>query len=306
MTEPAVPAEVFDVRAWASLAGDRSRARAFVTALGARLGPAFRDPELIDISDNPDARAPLMAALTHVRSGVLLLLIPGGTATLGRDHGEADERPAHEARIAPFLLAREPLTIEHWELLDRRPALCEDLDDGMPAIGVSWTAAKAWLAEAGAGLRLPSEAEWELACRAGTTTKYPWGEEMDLARCWYGSNAYTRFSAHPPAEHRDDGIWNPLGLVDMCGNVFEWCEDDWIPGYDEFSGRLRDGRPRRAPDVSERVARGGGWNDHCEHCASAFRFKARTDHEADDFGLRPASSLDPELIRAALAEARAA
>jgi formylglycine-generating enzyme required for sulfatase activity len=113
--------------------------------------------------------------------------------------------------------------------------------------------------------RLPSEAEWEYACRAGTTTEFSFGDDVsDLGEyAWYGDNSDDRI--HPVATKKP----NPWGLYDMHGHVLEWVEDDWHFGY---NGAPNDGsawidKPRGA----NRVMRGGSWNNDARYCRPACR-----------------------------------
>ena len=103
---------------------------------------------------------------------------------------------------------------------------------------------------------MTSESEWEYACRgtghpAGTTTQYFWGDEMDDSYCWYGENSGKK--THAVTEHMNKA--NAFGLVDMSGNVWEWCQDKRINNYNNGP---RDSLPRTS-DSSYRVYRGGGW-----------------------------------------------
>lgn len=274
---------LLDLDAWGS-ADELEQDRA-IEAAGNLLGPAFRW-----LGTEPYAcreQRFRIATFRHERSGAELNLIPGGRYEMGHDQRSSEESPRHEVRVRPFLIGRSPLTQECWDMVggrDERP--WQELE--LPICGVSWNDAQDWLARAGDGLRLPSEAEWEYASRAGTDADYFWGPEMDPSYCWYGGNAYTSFRAHPPWEHEDKP--NAFGLIDILGNVFEWCEDDWIADY-------RDGpfdeRPRAngCGHRGLRVIRGGSWNDHCDHCCTWFRFKALPSDPHPDFGLRLACTL---------------
>ena len=131
-------------------------------------------------------------------------------------------------------------------------------------VGVSWDDAGRYAAWA--GLRLPSEAEWEYACRANTKTRYYTGDmQKDLDRAgWYRENSGEEL--HPVGE-KEPNAW---GLYDMHGNVFEWVEDDWHDNYDGApdDGRVWVDKPRGA----NRVIRGGSWSIDAPGCRSAFRY----------------------------------
>jgi formylglycine-generating enzyme required for sulfatase activity len=166
-----------------------------------------------------------IASFKHNASGLILNLIPGGTFIMGDDYStkeidevegyrEDQERPAHEARIAPMLIGRYAVSASIWAKVERGRYLWMRQAHS-PVDRVSWYDCQAWLQKAGDGLRLPSE--WEYACRSGTTTQYFWGEEQP---------------EHDDSEkipfYEDS---NAFGLMHM-GNCFsEWCQDDWIGDY---------------------------------------------------------------------------
>lgn len=250
-----------------------------------------------------------IATFRHERSGIELNLIPGGTFLMGSAAGERDEQPVHEVHVEPFLIGRTPVSQECWDMVggeDERP--WHDVE--LPISGISWFDAQDWLIEASDGLRLPSEAEWEYACRATTQTHYFWGDDPDDSYFWFGGNAYTCFRSHPAWEHEDKP--NAFGLIDTSGNVFEWCEDNWFGSYNSAPATQhpRVGKPGNS---DFRVLRGGSWNDHCDRCCSWFRYRALPGDANPDYGLRVARSLpipyDSELshdpgVNSGLREAR--
>jgi formylglycine-generating enzyme required for sulfatase activity len=156
-----------------------------------------------------------------------------------------------------------------------------------PVVGVSWENAQAYARWA--GLRLPTEAEWEYACRAGTNTRFFSGDtEEDLAAVgWYAGNSNDRL--HPVGEKTPNGF----GLYDMHGSVLEWVEDDWHDNYE--------GAPTNASawvddhGAALRVIRGGGWLDDARYCRSAARITFAPGNRYTYFGFRLARSvtLDP-------------
>jgi formylglycine-generating enzyme required for sulfatase activity len=139
----------------------------------------------------------------------------------------------------------------------------------LPIDSVSWDDIQSWLKKAGGGLRLPSESEWEYACRSGSTTQYFWGDEMDDSYCWYDADT-SKLPEHTREVnlHFDQKKWNAFGLVDMSGNVWEWCQDDWVKNY---KNGPRDSQPRTSKS-SNRVFRGGCWNFYAVGCRSANRY----------------------------------
>jgi len=153
-----------------------------------------------------------------------------------------------------------------------------------PVVGVSWDDAKKYAAWA--GLRLPTEAEWEYACRAGTRMRYYTGagdNALDKAG-WYNKNSGGQL--HPIGEKEP----NNFGLYDMHGNVWEWVEDDW---HDNYKGAPDDGSAwidkKRG---SNRVIRGGNWDDSAQFCRSAIRICDWPGIRDGDLGFRLSRSVD--------------
>jgi formylglycine-generating enzyme required for sulfatase activity len=136
-------------------------------------------------------------------------------------------------------------------------------------------------------IRLPSEAEWEYCCRAGTTTRYSFGDKAaDLGDyAWYKGNSK---GEDPPVGAKKP---NPWGLYDMHGYVREWCADTW---HKDHEGAPTDGRPRVAKDVPERVVRGGSWADSAETCRSAYRQGEAFDKRSDTIGFRCVRAAAPK------------
>jgi formylglycine-generating enzyme required for sulfatase activity len=158
-------------------------------------------------------------------------------------------------------------------------------------VNVSWEDARRyceWLSEkSGLPVRLPSEAEWECACRGGTETEYGSGDEdADLARVgWYDANS--GFETHPVAQKPA----NAFGLFDIHGNVREWCEDRW---HDEYEGAPDDGSAWVEGGSPDRVFRGGCWFYPAERCRSAHRRGWHPSISFFDLGFRPAISVLPD------------
>ncbi len=205
-----------------------------------------------------------------------LVKIPGGVFMMGSPESEEgrwkSESPLHDVRMPDFYMGRYPVTNEQYaQFLKENPKVVEPTywaerrfnQPRQPVVGVSWEDARRYAEWA--GLRLPSEAEWEYACRAGTGTRYYTGDtEEDLSRAgWYGANSGNQLQ---PVGEKEP---NSFGLYDMHGNVWEWTEDDW---HGSYKGAPDDGRPWiNDPRGSHRVVRGGGWGLAAQYCRSAFR-----------------------------------
>ncbi|MFM2026396.1 MAG: hypothetical protein RLZZ339_1111, partial [Cyanobacteriota bacterium] len=233
-----------------------------------------------------------------------MVAIPGGTFLMGTEDEEIErlvkklrwegfrrERPQHEVTIKPFDLGKYPITQAQWKAiadrqdlkvekdLNHNPASFKDRSDSdrRPVEKVNWYDAVEFCARlsklTGGEYRLPSEAEWEYACRAGTTTPFYFGETITGELANYGGS-YT-YAGEPKAEFRQQttpvGQFPPnaFGLYDMHGNVWEWCEDNWHDNYDgaptDGSVWIENGDDNRSP------LRGGSWFDNPYYCRSACR-----------------------------------
>ena len=206
-----------------------------------------------------------------VIEGIELVGIEPGQFRMGdiQGAGEDDEKPVHTVNIRKgFWMGKYSVTQAQWKnIMGNNPSSFKG--DNLPVEKVSWHDCKSFCEKlsqkTGLEFRLPSESEWEYACRAGTTTKYYTGNnESDLDRAgWYNdnSNDHTR-----PVGRKQR---NNFGLYDMHGNVYEWCEDIW---HDDYVGAPNDGRPwLSGGNSSGRVMRGGSWNYGARYCRSAFR-----------------------------------
>ena len=215
--------------------------------------------------------------ITEAQTGYELILIPDGTFMIGSPTSEEgrydDEGPAHPVKVPAFYLGQYPVTNDQYaEYLKANPKVKEpefwaDRDYSQarqPVVGVSWEDAQRYAEWV--GLRLPTEAEWEYACRAGTTSRFYSGDtEKDLDRAgWYTQNSGGKLHAVGGKEP------NTFGLYDMHGNIWEWVEDDW---HDSYRGAPVEGGAWI--DTSKRgeyrVVRGGSWVHDVRGCRSAFR-----------------------------------
>lgn len=158
-----------------------------------------------------------------------------------------------------------------------------NLNDDAPIVGISWENAKeycAWKSSKENKLyRLPTEAEWEYACRAGSEGRYSFGDdEKELGKyAWFNENSNQR--AHPVGTKRE----NAWGLHDMHGNVWEWCEDIWSDNYELTP---RDGSANRVGNANVRVLRGGSWVDSSRYVRSSNRNGYDADGCDNDLGFR--------------------
>ena len=207
-----------------------------------------------------------------------LALVPAGTLMMGSTDGFAFETPVHEVTISKaFFIGRREVTFDEWDAcVSEGGCQYQPGDRGQgrglrPASDLDWNDAKsfvAWLSrKTGKTYRLPTEAEWEYAARAGTKTAFYWGNaiEKDRANCTgcnsQALNQTVATGTFPP---------NPLGLLDMAGNAAEWVEDCWDNNY---KAAPKDGSALTKPDCRERVLRGGSFNNDQRFVRTAARFK---------------------------------
>jgi formylglycine-generating enzyme required for sulfatase activity len=219
-----------------------------------------------------------------------MVQIPKGTFLMGAAEGEEkadnDEFPQHSVTVPDFFLGKYPVTQAQWcAVATGLPKIERDLNpdpskfkgETRPVERVNWYEAVEFcqrLSQAtGRDYRLPSEAEWEYACRAGTTTPFSFGEIITTDVANYDGN-FT-YGQSPKGEHRKQmtpvGSFpaNRFGLYDMHGNVYEWCFDLWHSNYE---GAPTDGSPWVTGKEQNRLLRGGSWNDHPRLCRSAYRY----------------------------------
>lgn len=223
-----------------------------------------------------------------------MVCIPGGTFWMGSPEGEGydDEKPQHSVTVPAFFMAKYPVTQAQWRAVAALPQVERSLEadparfkgDNRPVEQVSWFDAVEFCArlsrKVGREYALPSEALWEYACRAGTTTPFYFGETITTQLANYDGNS--TYAEEPKGEYREEttpvGSFPPnaFGLYDMHGNVYEWCLDDW---HDSYEGAPTDGSAwlsendnlSQKPNNSKAILRGGSWIYYPINCRSAYR-----------------------------------
>ena len=233
-----------------------------------------------------------------------LMKIPSGTFTMGSPPDESergdDEGPQHEVSVPSFFMGRYAVTQAQWRAVAALPKVDRDLEpspssfegDDLPVENVNWNEAVEFCdrlsAKTNRTYRLPSEAEWEYACRAGTTTPFHFGNTITPELGNY--NAKHTYNNGLEGEYRkrttEVGNFpaNAFGLHDMHGNVWDWCQDQWHSNYE---GAPTDGSAWLTGNTSEsRVLRGGSWADVPWYCRSAFRFLVTPDNRCIGGGFR--------------------
>ncbi|MBR8838953.1 MAG: formylglycine-generating enzyme family protein [Stigonema ocellatum SAG 48.90 = DSM 106950] len=253
----------------------------------------------VDARGNITNRRPSQANFftENLGNGITLEMveIPGGKFVMGSPPEEkertSDEGPQHTVTIQPFFMGKFTVTQEQYQaVVGNNPSWFKGAK--RPVENVDWDQAIAFCAKlsqtAKKTYRLPSEAEWEYACRAGTTTPFYFGETITTALVNYDGN-YTYGSA-PKGTYRqqttDVGSFPPnaFGLYDMHGNVWEWCQDNW---HENYSGAPTDGYVwQNDNDNQSRLIRGGSWVYIPRNCRSAARNWDRRDYSDGIVGFR--------------------
>ena len=234
-----------------------------------------------------------------------LAVIPAGGFTIGSPANEVgrydNEGPQHAVRVPAFALGRYPVTVAEFAVFVTEtgyaPGPCNwpgdyswqspgiVQSDRKPVVCVSWSDAQAYLSwlngkvkNHSAPYRLPSEAEWEYAARAGTSTARWWGEEIGSgkANCNGCGSAWDNLRIAPAGSFGP----NPFGLYDMLGNVWQWTADCWADSYD---GAPADSKPRSTGACDKRVLRGGSWSNLPSFIRSAARNRGAPDDRDRDY-----------------------
>ena len=238
---------------------------------------------------------PRKAEILKVFADEFVMLPPGKSKrpfsfVMGSSDG-ADQRPAHEVTFdREFAIAKNEVTQELYQVvMGANPSKWKGPRNAVEL--TTWHDANAFcekatellraakLIDAKAKIRLPTEAEWEFACRAGTTTAWSFGDDLATLTDygWYNANS----KGHDPPVGLKKA--NPWGLYDMHGYNWEWVQDDYAPDY---KNGPKDGKPFVGAAGSDKVIRGGAWNAPAEASRSAHRHHAKADHKDDTLGFR--------------------
>lgn len=215
--------------------------------------------------------------------------IPAGSFDMGSNSGEANEKPVHRVTIAkPFAIGKTEVTQEQWRaVMGNNPSHFSTCGDTCPVEQVSWNDVQVYIqkfsAKTGKQYRLPTEAEWEYACRAGNQQEYCGGDSADSVS-WNSINSGSLFfnTPHPVATKQA----NPFGLYDMSGNVWEWVEDSY---HENYTGAPADGSAWGGG--SARVLRGGSWGKNPTFGRAAARSRFGPGYRDFAYGFRLARTL---------------
>ena len=218
-----------------------------------------------------------------------MVVLPAGSFEMGSNE-KADEQPVHRVNVPSFLIGKTEVTQGQWKaVMGSNPSYFSSCGEDCPVEQVSWNEAQEFAQrlsqKTGKQYRLPSEAEWEYAARAGSSTTWSFGDnESQLGDyAWFSANSERWFSGAQTqrvAQKRP----NAFGLFDMHGNVWEWTQDCW---HGDYTGAPTDGSAwTTGCSGSYRVLRGGSWNYYPADLRSAVRSRSTSDYRNSYFGLR--------------------
>lgn len=227
-------------------------------SLSRRQSPAYKEQW------EEKQRKQMEAALALIAAD--MVTIPSGSFKMGSNE-DSIEKPVHNVQIKSFKMGKYEVTQAQWKaVMGSNPSNFRG--DNRPVEQVSWNDIQSFLGklnkQSGKTFRLPSEAEWEYAARAGTSSKWSWGNSEGSAGSyvWYGKNSGSK--THPVGQKKP----NAFGLYDMHGNVWEWVQDNW---HDSYRGAPSDGSVWGGGDSRYRVIRGGCLSYSARDLRSAYR-----------------------------------
>ena len=243
--------------------------------------------------------------------GLIMVYIPPGKFTMGSNEGNESEKPPHDVYLDGYWLGKTEVTFDQYDRFCEETKKTKPPDEGWgrgrrPVINISWHDADAyckWLSEKiGLEFKLPSEAQWEKAARGSDGREYPWGNDtpsgdklnfadkqlwLKKKYDWADQDIDDGYAYTAPVGSYPAGA-SPYGLLDMAGNVWEWCTDWYDKKYYEKSP---DRNPPGPSEGAGRVLRGGSWFYDSPDCRAASRDGAPPDHRADSAGVRLFRSL---------------
>jgi formylglycine-generating enzyme required for sulfatase activity len=222
-----------------------------------------------------------------------MIPIPSGIFKMGSlyYYGNAEEQPQHIVSIKSFLMAKFLVTQAQWKAAMEKLPPCRFKGENLPVERVSWNDAQKFCQRlsqrTGRNYQLPSESQWEYACRAGTSTPFSFGETLTVEVANFNGEHIFRDEPRGLYFHstNEGGKFPPnaFGLYDMHGNLWEWCADNWL---DDYSSAPRDSSSYQNKDNKYRVARGGSWHEPPSLCRSAARLRVLETDADEVMGFR--------------------
>jgi formylglycine-generating enzyme required for sulfatase activity len=261
------------------------------------------------IIDRQEQQSTFFYERLEEQASLEMVWIPEGNYQMGSGNQEGDyrERPQHSVAISSFFMSRFPITQTQWRAIAKTTRVRIDLNpepsdfkgDDLPVEHVTWFEAIEFCErlqlQTGKPYRLPSEAEWEYACRAGTETPFHFGDTISPELASYDGRQRYRSGPKGRSSKQTSAVGsynaaNAFGLEDMHGNVWEWCADHW---YDDYTNAPADGSIQITDyRTSPRVIRGGSWMHEPTVCRSAYRNGIPPTNKVLTIGFRLAVSLD--------------
>jgi formylglycine-generating enzyme required for sulfatase activity len=232
-------------------------------------------PELETKLQSPDISRKLLPTMVTIKSGSFVM---------GSDR--RSERPRHQVSISSFQMSATPITQSQWRhVMGSNSIPSYHQGDNYPVESIDWLQAQEFckrlssLSQDDKTYRLPTEAEWEYACKANTDTKFYFGDDIDSTQVNYGNNrnSHTEVSSFAP---------NYFGLYDMHGNVWEWCEDSYRTGYENAPNNGNAVTKEAEAENDEKVVRGGAWNTGKDACATTYRYYIPKNESHKNCGFR--------------------
>ncbi|HSV97472.1 MAG TPA: SUMF1/EgtB/PvdO family nonheme iron enzyme [Spirochaetota bacterium] len=228
------------------------------------------------------AEAAMGQGEVRVIGGMSFVFVRGGEFLMGSPESEGNdhERPQRRVSVDGFAIGLHEVSQEQYKaIMDESPSYF--IGEILPVEKVTWDEAMEFCrrfgTRYGVKARLPYEVEWEYACRAGSRTRYYWGDDLDLGYCWYEQNS----TGETQSCARKDP--NALGLYDMIGNVYEWCMDWYSSDYYATAPAKN---PRGPAEGTERVIRGGAWSSGADDLRSAMRTGEAPGNRFSNIGFR--------------------
>ncbi len=230
----------------------------------------------------------LQKKLQEFAPGLEMVEIPEGQFQMGDLSGEGqhDESPVHEVTVSSFWLSKHEITFAQYDLFSANKDKPDDSGWGRgnrPVTNVTWDNAQEyakWLSEkTGAKFRLPSEAEWEYAARAGSKTKYSWGNTISCGNADYNYGECSAWGTSPVGLFKPNGF----GLYDMSGNAWEWVNDCYHNNYDKAP---LDGSAWVTGSCYSHVLRGGSWNNLPDRLTVSYRAQNSSNYHYSNTGFR--------------------
>ena len=210
-----------------------------------------------------------------------MIPVPAGEYYMGSNKGSSYEEPVHRVSVKAFRIAQFQVTQKQWQnVMNTNPSYFKGCDE-CPVEKVSWNEVQQFIARlnkiSGQGLRLPSEAEWEYACRSTGNSERYCGGNIAKSFAWYFDNSSRK--THPVSEKRA----NSLGIYDMSGNVWEWVQDCWNPTYKDAPA---DSKAWLTGQCKSRVLRGGSWDNKDYEMRLSYRNWDNVDKQDFTYGFR--------------------